>query len=141
MKKKTPQGGTRKLRAVLGQTGSVRSSLVASHVAADHDTDLGENTISGSSEHPVFHSATRIVNVMISIHFLGMCFDWSLFLGNSGRSTQTRQGPMLSNYSTVEHLGRGSGSEGAGHGRRWRFLSCWVALCRRGRRRLTSPGQ
>ena len=35
-----------------------------------------------------------------------MCFDWSLLLGNSGRSTQTRQGPMLSSYSTVEHLGR-----------------------------------
>ena len=51
------------------QTGRVRSSLVASHVTADHDTDLGEYTISGSSEHQVFHSATRIVFVMISIHF------------------------------------------------------------------------
>ena len=53
-----------------------------------------------------------------------MCFDWSLLSGETGRSTQTRQGPMLSTYSTVEHLGRSvQRSGGAGHGRRWRFLS------------------
>ena len=53
------------------QTGNVRSSLEVGLVTADHDTDLGECTMSGSSEHQAFHPTTRIVNVMISVAEFG----------------------------------------------------------------------
>ena len=59
--------------------------------------------------------------------FLAMCFDWSLLSGKIGRSTQTRQGPMLSNYSTVEHLGR-SVDDGSGQRRSRPWTSLAVSF-------------
>ena len=82
-----------------------------------------------SSEHQVFFSATRRVNVMISIRL-------SQFVSSghcSSALTQTCPWPVLTNCSTVRHLGRGveagSGSGGAAHGRRWRFPHSFWEAC------------
>ena len=61
------KGGRRKLRARFGDITSRARREGFSLVTVDHDTDLGEYTVSGRSEHQVFHSATRIVNVVVSV--------------------------------------------------------------------------